>query len=49
MSNEFTCVGMNEMFKKMYLSQIFNWNTSWEVKKIAIQSLWIMKFNKLGV
>lgn len=60
MSNQFTdqpfeCVGyegsgaLGDMFKKMYWSQIFSWKTSWEVKKIAIKSLWIMKFNKLGV
>jgi len=32
----------NTMFKKLYWSQIFNRKTTWEVKKIAIKSLWIM-------
>jgi hypothetical protein len=34
---------LNAMFRKVYWGQIFSRKTTWEVKKIAIQSLWYMR------
>lgn len=46
MKSEFDCSGINKMYKDLYWSQIFNRKTSWRVKLIAIQSLWIMRLLK---
>jgi hypothetical protein len=38
---------IKKMYKDMYWGQIFNRKTTWEVKKIAIQSLWFMRGDRL--
>jgi len=34
---------LNSMFKKVYWNQLRSWHTTWEVKWIAIRSLWISR------